>query len=147
MSEQETLTIRNIDGDTRQVKTRLPWGKERRILKIIGEVVSQIPERLSTFDESPGIALLQYLTTEAPEKVTEVLSIILNVPPEQVDENFDGDAVVEFAVPFLTHYVGKWSKRLESAPVVDLLGSTTSLTGISPPPPQLEGEPSTELDG
>jgi hypothetical protein len=134
MSDQDTLAIRNINGDTRQVKTRLPWGKERKILKIIGDAVAQIPEKLSAFDElSPGIALLQYFTTEAPEKVTEMLSIILALEPDKVEEDYDGDAVIEFMVPFTTHYLQKWGKRLEAIPLdqIGLLGLQTPKTGLT----------------
>lgn len=132
MSDQDSLTIRNINGDIRNVKTRLPWGKERKILKIIGEVASQIPGRLSEFDQTPGIALLEYLTTEAPEKISETLGIVLGTSIEEIDEQFDGDAVVEFAIPFLTLYVNKWSKRLEHAPIADVFGVSAPSIPFTP---------------
>ena len=121
----ETLSIEDVDGHGRTVKLKLAWGKERKLLKIIGDLFSQIPSELTfgvTSSDNPGLALLKYLTTEAPEKVTEIVALLLGVSIEDVDEKYDGDAVINFAIPFVTHYAAKWGERLKGLPIAQLLG-------------------------
>jgi hypothetical protein len=39
----EALKIVDINGVEKSVSTKLPWGKERRILKIVGDLITEIP--------------------------------------------------------------------------------------------------------
>jgi len=113
----ESLKIADINGVERTVSTRLPWGRERRVLKIVGDLITEVPaDILGGGIKEPGVALLEFITTQAPERVTEVVAIILGVTPDDVDENFDGDAVFEFIIPFIVQYSEKWTKRLEQIP-------------------------------
>ena len=120
----ETLQIIDIDGGGRIVKMKLPWGKERRILRIIGDLLSSVPSEFTfgvTENENPGMALLQYLTADAPDKVTEIVAILLDLNPDDVDKKYDGDAVINFAIPFITHYAAKWGERLQGLPIAQFL--------------------------
>lgn len=130
--EDEILTITDINGTTFKVKLRLPWGKERQLLRIIGEVASQLPTTLDFATSSPGLELLKYITNEAPDRLTNMLSIVLNKPADQIENEFDGDAVIEFAIPFIAHYLQKWSKRLESLPVSPFNTTAPQLMQNSP---------------
>ena len=113
----ESLKIIDINGVEKTVSTKLPWGKERRVLKIVGDLITEVPaDILGGGMREPGVALLEFITTQAPERVTEIVAIILGVAPEDVDEQFDGDAVFEFIIPFVVQYSEKWTKRLEQIP-------------------------------
>lgn len=121
----DTLSIMDVDGNGRTVRMKLPWGRERKMLKIIGDLFSQIPSELTfgvASSDNPGLALLKYLTMEAPEKITEIVALLLDVKVEVVDEKYDGDEVINFAIPFVTHYAAKWGERLKGLPIGDLLG-------------------------
>ncbi len=114
---QDKITIHDIDGQAVEVRLKLPWGKEREILKIIGTALASIPEDLfGHTDRAPGIALMEYLTTQAPEKITLVVSKILGISEEDVDSKFDGDAIFEFIIPFVQKYSEKWNLRLGGLP-------------------------------
>ena len=124
----ETLKIVDINGVEKSVSTKLPWGKERRILKIVGDLVTEIPsDILGGGIKEPGIALLEFITTQAPEKVTEIVAIILGVSADDVDNQFDGDAVFEFIIPFVVQYSEKWTKRLEQIPAGVMPGGINPL--------------------
>lgn len=122
----ETLSIVDIDGNGRTIKMKLAWGKERKILKVIGGLFASIPSEV-TFgiksSDNPGLALLEYLTNEAPEKVTQIVALLLDITEEDVDNKFDGDAVMEFAVPFVMHYASRWGERLKGLPIGQLFGA------------------------
>ncbi|MEM4720584.1 MAG: hypothetical protein QXT73_00805 [Candidatus Methanomethylicaceae archaeon] len=138
--ENGILTITDINGTTYRVKLRLPWGKERQLLRIIGEVASQLPSTLDFSTGSPGLELLKYITNEAPDRLTNMLSIVLNMPADQIENEFDGDAVIEFAIPFIAHYLQKWSKRLESLPVSPFGATAPQLVQNPPVVGQVDNE-------
>lgn len=122
----ETLSITDVDGNGRTVKLKLPWGRERKLLKIIGDLFAKIPSELTfgvSSSDNPGLALLTYITTEAPERVSEIVALLLTLSIDEVDEKYDGDEVINFAVPFVTHYAAKWGERLKGLPIAQLLGS------------------------
>jgi hypothetical protein len=111
------LKISDINGVEKIVNTKLPWGRERRVLKIVGDLITELPaDILGGGIKEPGVALLEFITTQAPEKVTDIVAIILGVSADDVDEQFDGDAVFEFIIPFVVQYSEKWTKRLEQIP-------------------------------
>lgn len=122
----ETLSIVDLDGNGRTIKMKLPWGKERKILKVIGELFASIPSEV-TFgiksSDNPGLALLEYLTKEAPEKVTQIVALLLDISEDDVDNKYDGDSIMEFAVPFITNYASRWGERLKGLPIGQLFGA------------------------
>jgi hypothetical protein len=124
----EALKIVDINGVEKSVSTKLPWGKERRILKIVGDLIAEIPsDILGGGVREPGVALLEFITAQAPEKVTEIVAIILGVSADDVDNQFDGDAVFEFIIPFVVQYSEKWTKRLEQVPANVMPGGVNPL--------------------
>jgi hypothetical protein len=113
----DTLKIVDINGVEKSISTKLPWGKERKVLKIVGDLITEVPaDILGGGIKEPGVALLEFITTQAPERVTEIVAIILGVSSDDVDNNYDGDAVFEFIIPFVVQYSEKWTKRLEQIP-------------------------------
>jgi len=122
----ETLSIVDLTGQGKTIKMKLSWGKERKLLKIVGELFASVPSEV-TFgvksSDNPGLALLEYITQEAPEKITTIVALLLDVEPSVVDENYDGDAIMEFSIPFITHYAAKWGERLQGLPIGQLLGN------------------------
>lgn len=126
----ETLSILDVDGNGRTVKLKLPWGKERKLLRVIGDLFAKIPSELTfgvSSSDNPGLALLQYITTEAPDKVTDIVALLLDLKTDEVDEKYDGDEVINFAIPFVTHYTAKWGERLKGLPIAQLLGGGGSV--------------------
>ncbi len=121
----ETLSIIDLDGQGRTVKMKLAWGKERKLLKVIGELFASVPSEI-TFGvqstDNPGLALLEYITMEAPEKITQIVALLLDVDPTVIDEKYDGDAIIEFAIPFVTQYATKWGERLKGLPIAQFMG-------------------------
>lgn len=137
----EALKIVDINGVEKSVSTKLPWGKERRILKIVGDLITEVPaDILGGGVKEPGVALLEFITTQAPEKVTEIVAIILGVSADDVDNSYDGDAVFEFIIPFVVQYSEKWTKRLEQVPAGVLPGSVAERVAPLPPVEVLAAE-------
>jgi|YelNatPaOPRAMG01_1025707.scaffolds.fasta_scaffold84547_2 hypothetical protein len=117
MSDISTLKIVDIDGNEKTISTKLPWGRERKVLKIVGDLLTEIPaDILGGGDKTPGAALLEFITTQAPERVTEIVAIILSCSNEDVDNKYDGDAVFAFIIPFISQYAEKWNMRLQQVP-------------------------------
>jgi hypothetical protein len=120
-----SLDIVDLNGDKKTIKLKLAWGKEKKLLKVIGELFASVPSEI-TFgvqsSENPGLALLEYLTKEAPDKITQIVALLLDVDQNLVDEQFDGDAIMEFAIPFVTHYAAKWGERLKGLPLNQMFG-------------------------
>lgn len=125
----ETLTIYDVAGNKRDISLKLSWGKERKILKIIGEVIAIIPESFNQDSNIPmGLGLLEFATTRAPEKVSEMMSIILSTTVDKVEDEYEGDAIVGFAIPFLTNFIQRWGTRLEG---VNLPQEFAALSGAN----------------
>jgi len=140
---QDSVTIKDIDGNDVNVKLKLPWGKERDILKIIGELLADIPEDLFRVgDRAPGIALMEYLTTKAPEKVTIVVAKVMGISPDDVDNKFDGDAIFAMIGPLITRFSEKWNLRLGGLPFALPGGGLIAGTvpGTPESAPELEAE-------
>ena len=130
----DTLKITDINGVEKTVSTKLPWGKERKVLKIVGDLITEVPaDILGGGAKEPGAALLEFITTHAPEKVTEIVAIIIGIKPDDVDEQYDGDAVFEFIIPFVVQYSEKWTKRLEQIPQGVLPGKVAAALPTSAP--------------
>lgn len=122
----EVLSIVDLDGNGRTLKMKLAWGKERKLLKIVGELFASIPSEV-TFgiksSDNPGLALLEYLTKEAPEKLTQIVALLLDISEDDVDNKYDGDAIMEFAIPFITSYATRWGERLKGLPINQFFGT------------------------
>ena len=138
--QKTTLKIVDIDGVEKNVSTKLPWGRERKVLAIVGDLITQVPaDILGGGGREPGAVLLEFVTTKAPERVTEIVAIILGISADDVDSKYDGDAVFEFIIPFIVQYSEKWTTRLQQVPA-------GVLPGVNLPTGKTEAEAAPEAE-
>ncbi len=157
--ETPIFNLQDIDGKVVEIPSILPWGKEKKVLKIVGQAFEKVmPQEtegrkpvLATADfidytadqkefvddelfmkklqslvglynnERSAIGrvdakkLLQFFSQEAPELITDLISIITSKNKEVVDERFDGRSVMSFAIPYILHAMRKYAESFAGA--------------------------------
>lgn len=90
---------------------KITWGKEISALAIVGQIINDIDEfqevDFETITVSEILKLIGGVVTKAPDKVTKIVSILTDQTPEEVEENFDSENVMQVLVPF---FRTRWKK-------------------------------------
>ena len=145
-----SFTLKDISGNVFQVPNVLPWGKEKRVLSIVGKAFKELmpknDEKKQSFDslQFMGFAaekfdlseetidsldkialayaeestpdtkinveeLLQFFAIEAPDIITNLISVITGKSESDIEEQYTGDSVLAFAVPYVIHAMKKYA--------------------------------------
>ena len=160
----QKFIIKDINGESIEIPSVLPWGKEKKVIGIVGqafEKVSPQPDenkpkpifprddfvdfvqgqlkatsengdlteedsiflkRIGAYasmfakqiEESPFgridfAKLFKFFSTEAPEIITDLVSIVTGKSATVIDENFEGTSVMAFAIPYVLHSMTKYA--------------------------------------
>ena len=151
MPEPEpTFILKDISGGTFQVPQTLPWGKEKKVLSIVGRAFKDLmpkkDEKKAQFDSLQFMSfatekfdlseetitsldqialayatenasdtkinveeLLQFFAIQAPDIITTLISVITGKSETDIDEQYAGDSVLAFAVPYVIHAMKKYA--------------------------------------
>lgn len=151
MPELEPVFIlKDISGGSFQIPNTLPWGKEKKVLSIVGkafkELVPKKDNKKTSFDaahfikyvnenfdftdeisksfENVALAyaseeiadtkinveeLLQFFAIQAPGIITTLISVITGKSEADIDEQYAGDSVLAFAVPYVIYSMKKYA--------------------------------------
>ena len=155
--EAKPLVLLKTDGTEVQIPKVLSWGKEKQILKIVGQTFETLmPSKSEDSEEKPALIngemfkslveimlpdtvkenedlldglevviahynrqntssidtfkLLQFFSKEAPDLISKLVSIITGLAEKDVDDNFDGESVMGFAIPYILYSMRKYSE-------------------------------------
>ena len=156
-SEAEVLPepvfiLKDIGGGTFQVPNTLPWGKEKKVLSIVGSAFKELmpkkddKDKKQSFDSLQFMSfasekfdlsdetiksldqialayatenavdtkinveeLLQFFAIKAPDIITTLLSVITGKSESDIDEQYAGDSVLAFAVPYVIHAMKRYA--------------------------------------
>lgn len=116
-----TFELKSRDGKIEKYSSTLTWGKEKKLLNLIGGVLKEF----TTTDETGTIRvsperLVSFFSTEAPELVTEAVSIITGQSLEDIDESYTGQDILEFTIPFLIAFIRRFANTISFATASDL---------------------------
>jgi len=148
---EPVFVLKDITGGIFQVPNTLPWGKEKKVLSIVGKAFKElIPKKdkdsKSMFDSAQFMdyaidkfdlqeetidslrqitqayateetidtkinveELLQFFAIQAPGIITTLLSVITGKSEADIDEQYAGDSVLAFAVPYVIHAMKKYA--------------------------------------
>jgi hypothetical protein len=150
--DKDEFSLCDLDGKAIPIPKRLPWGKEKKILGIVGlafeKVVPKQDDKSKAFDPSAFLAfveenthilsdegtdlamirllvdkfgleassrmridateILRFFANEAPELITKLVSIITGKSESDVDNEFDGESVLQFAIPYIMFSIKKY---------------------------------------
>jgi len=145
--------LKDINGGSFQIPNTLPWGKEKKVLSIVGKAFKElmpkkedkdnkkIPfdaahfmnyvnenfdldgEVIKSFENialayaSEEVAdtkinveeLLQFFAIQAPGIITTLISVITGKSEADIDEQYAGDSVLAFAVPYVIYAMQKYA--------------------------------------
>lgn len=147
--EVDLFSLVDINGVAIPIPKKLPWGKEKKILSIVGMAFEKVvPKRVddkNAFDPSnfltfvegditasteerafvrsavdryaatgPGARIdateiLKFFANEAPEYITKLISIITGQQEAEIDEKYEGESVLQFAIPYIMYSIRKYS--------------------------------------
>jgi hypothetical protein len=111
----EDQKVTTLDGEEVSVP-RISWGKERRILEHINDLLDVIAKSgILTGSKPEGDAmsdLLAFIFKAAPERMTKAVAILLEKEETWVEDNLVSEEIVGLLLPFLQ------SKRDSLAAVV-----------------------------
>jgi len=146
------FTIKDINGGVFQIPNTLPWGKEKKVLSIVGTAFKELmpkkedKKQAAAFNPDQFIKyavdkfnleddtieslklisqsyvqenmsdsrinveeLLQFFAIQAPDIITKLISVITGKSESDIDEQYAGDSVLAFAVPYVIHAMKKYS--------------------------------------
>ena len=157
-AEAQPLFLLKIDGSQVQIPKVLSWGKEKQVLKIVGDTFEKLmPSKSDEGEEKPALInsemlrnllelmlpetfnkenqelldgidvvvaqynrqntssidtfkLLQFFSKEAPDLISQLVSIITGLSEKDVDNDFDGESVMGFAIPYILYSMRKYSE-------------------------------------
>lgn len=153
MLEQEpTFILKDINGGVFRIPNTLPWGKEKKILSIVGRAFKELmpkkkdgdkstsfdavhfmnyinknfnfsDETLKSFEEAAKAyssertldtkinaeELLQFFAIQAPGIITTLISVITGKSEADIDDQYAGDSVLAFAIPYVIHSMQKYA--------------------------------------
>ena len=78
---------------------KLNWGREMRAMKIVLSIINQTPELKTliqpgqTFDTTKLIILLPKWLEQFSDKVSELVGILTNIAPKDIDETFETEDI------------------------------------------------------
>lgn len=152
----EKFVLHGLNDEVLEIPKVLPWGKEKKILSIVGtafkkvmpmksdlnkpsfnsdefiefaktkfnldegslksikKVAVDFSNENSEIDQVNMADLLQFFTSEAPDLITELISIMTGKSAEDVDESYTGESVLAFAIPYLIHSMKKYASSFVS---------------------------------
>ena len=162
--EVDLFSLVDINGNSIPIPKKLPWGKEKKILSIVGMAFEKVvPKRaddknafdpssflsfvendvMSTSEEkiwtrnavdrfaatSPGARIdateiLKFFANEAPEYITKLISIITGQQEAEIDEKYEGESVLQFAIPYIMYSIRKYSASFTQSV---MMPSTTTM--------------------
>jgi hypothetical protein len=151
VTETEDFSLVDIEGKGVPIPKKLPWGKEKKILAIVGMAFEQIMPKKDdkenkldpgaflaylpsdpvlmdnedllksvqdTVDRyaqtAPGARIdagevLRFFANKAPDLITQLISIITGKSEADVDNQFEGESVLKFAVPYVMYAMRKYA--------------------------------------
>jgi hypothetical protein len=154
----DEFSLTDMDGKATSIPKRLPWGKEKKILGIVGmafeKIVPKQDDATKSFDPSTFLAfieennelegedldrmrriverfgletgsrmrvdateILKFFANEAPELITQLVSIITGKSTTDVDNGFDGQSVLQFAIPYIMYSIRKYMSSFTQSTV------------------------------
>lgn len=156
IDDNEKFILYDIEGGELEIPKVLPWGKEKKILTIVGVAFKKVMPMKSDSDKPPFNSdefiefakikfnldenslesirkvaidysnensentqvnmsdLLEFFTTEAPDLITDLISIMTGKSVEDVDNSYTGESVLAFAIPYLIHAMKKYASSFVS---------------------------------
>lgn len=97
----ETFMVTTLDGDTVKVP-KVSWGTELKVISILEKVLKVISDDVGALNlQKDGVKLVQVLMEKTPEKLTELVSVILRKEALWVEENLDSSEIISVVVPLL----------------------------------------------
>jgi len=113
LNAPESFKLKSKDGNVVEYSSTLTWGKEKKLLKLIGSVL----QNFSTTDESGDVRIspekiVLFFAEEAPELVTEAVSIITGQSAQDIDESYTGQEILEFTIPFLIAFIRRFASTV-----------------------------------
>jgi hypothetical protein len=122
--QENELTLSN--GEKITIKT-LSWGKEIKVLQIVSKFFDknkllEVFNSLSSEDDSSNFdaisKLFLPLIGEAPQSITQIVSIIINKDEKFVEESLTSEDVMQVFTPFLKLLFNKYKKMFQKINLV-----------------------------
>jgi hypothetical protein len=94
------------------------WGTEIKLVRLLSDVIAAAWKSNAFRGDNPDgqVELVQFLFTEAPEKLTLAAAAILQKKPEWIEASLDSEGVLSVVLPFLrsrlTKILGTVQKQL-----------------------------------
>lgn len=117
---QESTNVTLADGTVLEIKP-LNWGKEIKVCQLVSKFFgdSNLVKIFTTIeaDETNSIEaisnLIVPLVNNAPQVITQILTILLNKDEQYVEESLTSEDVMKIFVPFLQNLFTKYTEMFQ----------------------------------